>query len=301
MLLVLMAPVDPAVAAAPPPTAPARVRPANLLVLTSLVLTMFLGGAMQMWRAWPGLVGTELFCILLPAWLFARSTGAPKAALRLTWVGAAPCAWGLGIGAGLIPVAAAAGWMGEKILGYPFSLPARYLPQGPGAMAMYVVASVAAAPFCEEMLFRGYILGAYERLGWTLRRTTIVIAALFTMFHLSPARAPGAGVLALALTYVAMRTGSVWPPMAAHAGANGTAAMVVLLRPSLLDSRAPGPLIFIWIPAAVLALFCLRRVERLPARHLESGVVEGGAWWPLVVAATMVLLMAAAEILIQRK
>jgi hypothetical protein len=157
VLVVFMSHVEQPAAVACPPAAPSRILPANLLFLISMVLILTVGTAAQAWRVWPGLISTELFCILLPAWLFARQTGSVTEALRLKWVGVAPCAVGLLMGASAFPLALLAEALGRNLLGYEFSLPDSFLPVGPGNTAVYVLALAILAPLCEEMLFRGYI------------------------------------------------------------------------------------------------------------------------------------------------
>jgi membrane protease YdiL (CAAX protease family) len=298
-----MSPSDPAVAVASAPAAPDWLRSAHQLFLISLILSITIGATAQWWRLWPGLIITELCCFLLPAWRFARATGGASAALRLEWPGFTPCALGLAIGASLIPLAGAMGFLGTKVLGYSIELPDTFWPRGTGNAAIYIAASVIAAPFCEEMVFRGYILSAYEHSGVRPRTAILAVAGLFTAIHLSPSRAPGIAVLALALTYVAWRTGSVWPSVAAHIGANGTAAAMVLLRSRWVDDTPSPELLFIGFPATMIAAICLLQLARRPAPPRPEpapSIVEPGRRWPLVVAGMIVLLAAAGEIVTYR-
>jgi membrane protease YdiL (CAAX protease family) len=296
--------LDPPVGIAPPAAAQARILPANLLFLISLILVLNLGGAAQMWQMWPGLILTEIFCILLPAWLFARKTTSPAMALRLKWVGAAPCWMGLVIGASLFPLAAATGWVAEKILGYRLLLSDSSWPEGFGGALVCVLALAVSAPFCEEMLFRGYILAAYERSGWRPRGAILAVAALFTAYHLSPARSLGVALFALAFTYIAWRTGSVWPSIAAHMGANGMAALVVITRNRwATEYPSPCEVIFVGIPAAAAAAFCLWCIAgrpRSPTPEIVPCSTRAGQWWPLSVAGVIAVAAAGAEFAINR-
>ncbi len=266
-----------------------------------MVLIVTAGGAAQVWRAWPGLILTELFCILLPAWWFARRTGSTAEALRLKWVGVAPCAVGLLTGLSAFPLAALADALVRNLLGYRLSIPESFWPAGPGSTAVYVLASVVMAPFCEEMVFRGYILGAYERAGWAPRNAILLVAGLFTAWHLSPSRAPAVAVFALLVTYLAWRTGSVWPSVGGHLGANGTAALLMIFR-ARLPADEPGirQLLVAAIPAAAVTILCLRWVARRHAAHPPvTPSPVGPQWWPLYVATIIVVVAGGAEIAVQ--
>ncbi len=56
------------------------------------------------------------------------------------------------------------------------------LPKTPLQALLMFLATVVAAPICEEVLFRGYLLRAYERLGG--RKALVAVALLFALFHL---------------------------------------------------------------------------------------------------------------------
>lgn len=294
--------IDPPAAAVFPPAASSRVLPAHKLFLTTILLILTLGTAAQYWRAWEGLIFTELVCILWPAWFFARRTGSAAEALRLKWVGIGPCALGFGIGAGLLPLAGAAGLLAKEVLGYSFQLPDRFLPVGILGTATYLAGMALAAPLCEEMVFRGYILGAYERAGWRPRTAILAVAGLFTAWHLSPIRWPTVAVLALALTYVALRTGSVWPSVAAHMGANGTAAVLGLVYgdrgPEDLTLRLLLP---VGVSATAMAILCLWRISiRQAPAPAERSDSPRGQWWPLWVTGAIVLAAGGVEVVSHR-
>jgi membrane protease YdiL (CAAX protease family) len=301
-----MSHVEQPAAGACPPAAPSRIFPANLLFLISMVLIVTVGAAAQAWRVWPGMIVTELFCVLLPAWLFARQTRSVAEALRLKWVGVAPCAVGLLIGTSAFPLALLADILSRNLLGYGFSLPDSSWPVGLGGTAVYVLASAILPPLCEEMVFRGYMLGAYERAGWAPWSAILLVAASCTAWHLSLSRAPAVAVYALLVTYLAWRTGSVWPSVGAHLGANGTAALLVIFR-TRLPAAGPGTkqLLLASIPAMAVTALCLWRIARWQAPHrpaTDSPVAArwGRQCWPLYVAAVVFAVVGGAEIAVHR-
>jgi hypothetical protein len=82
-------------------------------------------------------------------------------------------------------------------------------------------ALVAGAPAVfEEVGFRGLVQG---RLAETLgaRGALAVQAALFAFLHLTPAIFPSHFLVGLALGWLRVATGSLWPGMAVHAALNG--------------------------------------------------------------------------------
>ena len=109
-----------------------------------------------------------------------------------------------------------------------------------GASYQYPIVILTAAivaPFVEEFYFRGVLL------SWLGRKITIlpaivVSAALFGLLHFRFSSHPGAegwvltGVIALiglVNAILAVRTKSLWPPFALHAGYNGTLVVLALL------------------------------------------------------------------------
>ena len=83
---------------------------------------------------------------------------------------------------------------------------------------------------CEELLFRGMVMGAYER--WGTWRAIFISAALFAGLHGSVAGLPVHFLLGVALGYVAASTGSLLPGMALHGVYNAIAVVVAYNSPA---------------------------------------------------------------------
>jgi len=80
-------------------------------------------------------------------------------------------------------------------------------------------------PIAEEIFFRGYVLpGLVKRFGivWAL----LLSSLMFGMFHIDPAAIVPTFALGLALGWVYLKTGSIWPAMFAH-GLHNTVAVVI--------------------------------------------------------------------------
>jgi len=76
--------------------------------------------------------------------------------------------------------------------------------------------AIGIAPICEEMFFRGSILGAFAasgRSGWGL----LVSSLLFAVLHFSPTATPLHVANGLILGILALNSGSLLAPMIAHA------------------------------------------------------------------------------------
>ena len=93
---------------------------------------------------------------------------------------------------------------------------------------------------CEELLFRGLIMGAFER--WGTWRAIWISALMFTGLHGTVAGIPAQLMLGVALGYVAASTGSVYASMMLHTTYN---AITLLVGYSALQdtSAASGTLL----------------------------------------------------------
>ena len=77
----------------------------------------------------------------------------------------------------------------------------------------------ALAPFAEEVFFRGFLLAALvPRIGGL--RGAIVSSAVFSAAHLNVSTLFPIFVMGMLLAWLYLRTGSLWPPIAAHAAQN---------------------------------------------------------------------------------
>ena len=110
----------------------------------------------------------------------------------------------------------------------PSTSPASSRALGATSWAMALIAAVLA-PLAEEVAFRGYLLSALR----THLRPGVAIAAssvLFAAMHLDPVRFPAVLFLGVFLGWLAWRSGSLWPAVAAHAVNNGLGSLVACWR-----------------------------------------------------------------------
>jgi membrane protease YdiL (CAAX protease family) len=219
------------VESAPPDIAPPA-KSALGFFLALMVLYVGLGATAQGY--WPagGLVWTEIFVFLLPSVIAATGSNLrPGPFLRLA---RRPTARQVALGAatGVALFFAAAGIMSLTTLVVPrswvdtFDVSHLFHGSPRQLVAMALIASLLA-PFAEEVAFRGYLLSALR----THLRPGAAIAAssvLFAAMHLDPVRFPAVLFLGAFLGWLAWRSGSLWPAVAAHAVNNGLGSIAAM-------------------------------------------------------------------------
>jgi membrane protease YdiL (CAAX protease family) len=89
---------------------------------------------------------------------------------------------------------------------------------GPPLISLFTLAVVA--PLTEEILFRGLFLRAFAR-RYGIWPALVLSSALFAFFHLNVWQALAAVFAGLYLGHLCLSSGSLWPPMVAHAWFNG--------------------------------------------------------------------------------
>ncbi len=78
---------------------------------------------------------------------------------------------------------------------------------------------------CEEIMFRGVILSAYERIG--VKKAIVITGLLFGLFHFDVQNFLGPAFLGMLFAYMVYKTNSIYSSMIAHA-MNNTIALVLL-------------------------------------------------------------------------
>ncbi len=165
---------------------------------------------------------------------------AAVALVRLDWRAT------LGLGApGMLPMAGALlVGCGAPAATHWLSRVTGIVPQGgTGELVSDLVASLSAPVLvlliavlpavAEETLFRGWVLRGL-RSQMSGMAAVVISAVIFGAFHLEPERILFTGLLGLALGVLALRSGSLWPGVLAHALNNG---ILVVLAKQTLDGR----------------------------------------------------------------
>lgn len=137
-----------------------------------------------------------------------------------------------------------------------------------------------APAICEELAFRGFILGGLRRIGhkWI---AIAIAAALFGIAHGLLQQSLSAFVVGVVIGYVAVKTNSIWPAMVFHLVHNSL--MVVLAHVSGPDAQQHPLLSWLLVPADRV----LEHWPRLAGLMGESMQGEQLVYHPLAVAASL--------------
>jgi sodium transport system permease protein len=229
----------------------------------ALIAVLFFLGGVRMQLAWGegGLLGAEWLFLFVPAVLFV-SLGRFDAVrtLSLTRPRASQLLGGVVLIAGALPVVWLVGWLQSFVLPIPWELlegledlmTAQTLDR-----FLWLVLILAVTPaFCEEIVFRGVLLGATRSMDpW---RMILLNGLVFGAFHLSfqtVVRFLPTAMLGALIAWAVWRTGSIWVGTLMHFVNNATIVLLTSLpsvREVFNDPEAPPPL---WlVPAGVVAL-----------------------------------------------
>ena len=173
-------------------------------------------------------------------------------------------------------------------------LPSVQLPGDAVGILLFVLSSVVAPAFIEEIVFRGAVMQPLRRFsdGFAL----VVSAILFGVFHLYPAKIPMAFLMGLVLGFAALRAGSLWASIFIHLVNNGLAAVVSALAAWLPQSAVQTTQYFIYggyllVGALCFALLLRRRPDLLQLRRGDSVLAAGDCAKAFFTAAPMVVLL----------
>jgi len=114
----------------------------------------------------------------------------------------------------------------------------------------------------EELLFRGPLLRGLEpgRKKW---QAAVLCGILFGIMHLDFARAIPTGALGVALAFLVIRSGSIFPAMIAHFAYNGTLVGLVFTADALPENQAKNFESLMETSCHIAALPCLAAVVLL--------------------------------------
>jgi hypothetical protein len=253
-----------------PPNSPGGKSPLGFFLLL-MGLHVALGGTAQSFHPVAGLLWTEIFVFLVPAALVAAGSNLRPGPFLLL-ARRPPTRQVLLAGAcGFALFFAAAGIMSVTTRLFPrawvdaFDVTRLFEGSRRHQLGMALVAAVLA-PLAEEIAFRGYLLSALR----TRFPPGVAIAAsalLFAAIHLDPVRFPAVLFLGVFLGWLAWRSGSIWPAVAAHAVNNGLGSLVASLAggdPEAGGSVAAG-LAAMAIGIAVLSPLATAWIRATPA------------------------------------
>jgi membrane protease YdiL (CAAX protease family) len=157
----------------------------------------------------------------------------PVVDLRLRW------SWpdvraGLKLGLAGLVLTAVAGVIWARTVGKldPSSALASVVDAQPMPVALGIVMFVYTwliGPACEEMIYRGLLWGAIERLRWSRWAAFVLSTAIFAVSHLEPLRTSLLLVIAIPIGWARLVTGRLPASIVAHQINNFVPAIGILL------------------------------------------------------------------------
>jgi uncharacterized protein len=122
-------------------------------------------------------------------------------------------------------------WFGGGEANDKASLAGYFAARAGGVLPLYWLNSVVLAPLTEEIIFRGFVLPSWARsLGWPA--AILGTSVLFALMHLQYdwRGMLAVGMLGVLCAWLRMRSGSLIPPIVAHAGGNLLATIGLVLN-----------------------------------------------------------------------
>ncbi|RJS16389.1 CPBP family intramembrane metalloprotease [Corallococcus sp. H22C18031201] len=224
--------------AAPLPESPAPLEPLAPAIPTVIALALFIvvGGAAQLANAAFGVWFTEVFIFLGLGWVFLRAKGfRPAVYTGLLPLRSAPTLFGFAVGVAnffalVVPIQYAAQQLVPPWMREMFDASHLFDSQSSVEMALILGGVTIGAPLCEEFFFRGILQkGLTPPAPASATRALVITAVIFSAFHLDPVGFLARVELGLLFGWLYLRTGSLWPGMAAHAANNLVSTVLYLI------------------------------------------------------------------------
>ncbi|MDX1492672.1 MAG: type II CAAX endopeptidase family protein [Longimicrobiales bacterium] len=221
-----------------------------VFVLGLAVLFLFGGIFFQLLLGEGGLLAAEWLLLFLPALAWTGRSGFdPVRLLSLRTPTTDHLAAGLLLAAGALPLGWTLGWLQSFVLPVPVEvlegLEEMVTAESPGRFLWLLLVVAATPAICEEVVFRGVLLGGTRSL--TPWKMVLLNGAVFGAFHLSfstVVRFLPTAALGCVIAWAVWRSGSIWVGMAMHFLNNATIvamASMPALDGAFSDPYAPPP------------------------------------------------------------
>jgi membrane protease YdiL (CAAX protease family) len=96
------------------------------------------------------------------------------------------------------------------------------------ALALYGVTTVLAAPFGEELFYRGLIFGGLSQ--WGFLPAAVISSVLFALSHVDAATLIPFTVVGLTMCWLYWRSGTIWDAIVFHVLFNSLSFILLLAR-----------------------------------------------------------------------
>lgn len=190
---------------------------ANLLYLLLALVFLVLGGAAQSLDLFFGILVTEVLIIAIPSVYFVkRNALSLRKSFRLNRLGFKNIVLIVLITVLTYPIAVFFQAIFVTLLDSIVALRPNSLPEELSKVSfLWSVFFVAIVPgVCEEIMFRGTMLRAYEKLG--MKKAIVISGVLFAMFHFALINFVGPLILGIVFGIMVYKTNSIYSSMLAH-------------------------------------------------------------------------------------
>ncbi len=250
-----------------------------------LIMLFYVGSTVQAWKLLPGLLITEWLMLLAPILLLLWYAKVDfKTALNLRPLSFQGALGSIVLGFFSILLVIQMGFWFNQVLPVPAEFEEEmaklFSSDGSLLQLLFLLFVAAVSPaICEEVMFRGVILsGMRSRMGiWPC---VILVGLLFGIFHISIFRIPPIAIFGMVLTYLTLRTGSIYAAMLVHLMNNSFAILLTTERmPAFVgtlleletfeEKGMPKPVLAVAIVGFVLGIVLVewsgRKSNRAPA------------------------------------
>ncbi|WIV11419.1 type II CAAX endopeptidase family protein [Proteiniborus sp. MB09-C3] len=203
---------------------------ANFFYLFIGIILLLLGSYVQRKEIYSGLLITEFIIILIPTIFYLKMRGySLKEVLRLNKISIKQALLIPLIVIFSYPIGTFFNYLMLIVLNYfgkisPNPVP---IPENSQEMIIGLIVIALSAGICEEVMFRGFVMKAYEKRGMKL--SIICSAILFGMFHFNIQNLLGPIYLGLIFGYIVHKTGSIFSSIIAHTANNAFALVLGML------------------------------------------------------------------------
>jgi uncharacterized protein len=217
---------------APEPVSPGRL--GWLALGISLVLFLGIGVTVQVVDPGVGIWFSEVFLFLGSGWALTRWSGRdPVRYVRLGWPGSTPVVLGLLLAVGnyfaaVVPLQFLSQALAPRSWLQTFDQMQIFDRESGPTLLILASGAILGAPLGEEFIFRGLFLQGLLGASWRPRAAIVLSAAIFSAVHIDPIGFLARMELGVLFGLLFVRTGSLWPGMAAHFGSNLTATLLYL-------------------------------------------------------------------------
>lgn len=203
---------------------------ANFFYLFIGIILLTLGSYVQNQSIYLGLLITEFVIILIPTLFYLKMRQySLKRVLRLNKISIKQAV--------LIPIIVIFSYPIGVFLNYIMLIILNYfgkvsanavpIPESGQEMIIGLIVIALSAGICEEIMFRGFVMKAYERQG--VAKSIVYSAILFGLFHFNVQNLLGPIYLGILFGYIVYKTDSIFSSIIAHATNNAFALILGML------------------------------------------------------------------------